>query len=446
MALPGVETLLALGQTLGRGRALLRGLRQPRQIADQRVVQLREAGLITFQMRLGVTEFATHTAKLGLLARTRLLGEANGLLQPGDLGTHGVEASLHGIELVGGIGEGIAMRLNLGLDRALLRASRLQCHLVLTEHALALADVAVEIAPAQGRELVLQTPLVGLQRAVFLGRGGLALQVLKLFANLLAQVVQTLQVLARVAHTGFGLAPAFLVLGDAGRFFDEQPQLVRLGLDEARDHALLNDGVTARTQAGAKEQVLDVAAPAARTVEEVGRLTVAGHLALDRDLIEGRKLSSSPAVGVIEGQLDAGHADRLAAGTAVKDDVGHGLAAQHLGRTLAHDPAHRVDDIGLAAAVRPDDTGQIAWEGHGGGVHEGLETGEFDFFEPHRGKILKPISTNKHGVSDPLVDPCSMSLAKRTRARDPGGLLDFYVLAVPASDDPRLAPSRRHQP
>jgi hypothetical protein len=54
------------------------------------------------------------------------------------------------------------------------------------------------------------------------------------------------------------------------------------------------------------------------------------------------------------------------------------LAAQMLGGTLAHHPAHGVDDVGLAAAVGADDRAQIAGEIDGGGVHERLEPGQFD--------------------------------------------------------------------
>jgi hypothetical protein len=63
---------------------------------------------------------------------------------------------------------------------------------------------------------------------------------------------------------------------------------------------------------------------------------------------------------------------------AVEDHVGHGLAAQVLGRALAHDPAHGVDDVGLATAVGADDGAQVARQRHRRRVDEGLESGELD--------------------------------------------------------------------
>ena len=59
------------------------------------------------------------------------------------------------------------------------------------------------------------------------------------------------------------------------------------------------------------------------------------------------------------------------------------VAAQMLGGQLAHDPAHGVDDIRLAAAVGTDDTGEIAGESYLCGIDEGLEAGELDLGQPH---------------------------------------------------------------
>ncbi len=84
-----------------------------------------------------------------------------------------------------------------------------------------------------------------LEALVFLRRNGLALQVQELLGDLLAQIVEPVQVLAGVADTGLGLTASLLVLGDAGSLFQEEPQILGARLDEARDHSLLNDGVTA---------------------------------------------------------------------------------------------------------------------------------------------------------------------------------------------------------
>src|SRR4030095_3558465 len=41
-----------------------------------------------------------------------------------------------------------------------------------------------------------------------------------------------------------------------------------------------------------------------------------------------------------------------------EDDVLHAGAAHRLGRGFAHDPANRLEHVGLAAPVRADDSGQ----------------------------------------------------------------------------------------
>src|SRR3546814_8864282 len=100
-------------------------------------------------------------------------------------------------------------------------------------------------------------------------------KVLQLLADLVAQVGQALEVLAGVADAGFGFLAALLVLGDAGGLLQVHAQVLGAGVDDLADHALLDDRVAARPQAGAEEQVGDVAAAAAGAVEVV----VAGAVA-----------------------------------------------------------------------------------------------------------------------------------------------------------------------
>jgi hypothetical protein len=225
---------------------------------------------------------------------------------------------------------------------------------------------------------------------VFLRRGGLAFQVQQLLGDLLAQIVKPVQIFAGVADPGLGLAAALLVLGDAGGLLQKEPQILGPRLDEARDHTLFNDGVTAGAQTGTEEEILNVPTPAAGAVEEVVGLAVAADLALDSDLGVLGVFAPGTAIRVIEEEFDGCQTDRLAAGGTVEDDIGHRLAAQHLGGAFTHDPAHGVDDVRFAAAVRPHDPGQVARKEHRRGVHEGFETGKFDLLQPHRRKIQDP--------------------------------------------------------
>ena len=64
------------------------------------------------------------------------------------------------------------------------------------------------------------------------------------------------------------------------------------------------------------------------------------------------------AVGIIEGEDDLRPVPRRPHRGAGEDDVAHILAAQRLRRGRAHDPAQRLEEVRLAAAVRADDAGQ----------------------------------------------------------------------------------------
>ena len=277
----------------------------------------------------------------------------------------------------------VAQPFDAGIGVALFGHQGLEADLLVADHGLALANLLVQRLPTQGGQLGLELALLGLVFLILLGGLGLAVQALELALQLFTQVGQARQVVVGAANTVFRLAAALLVFGDTRRLFDEVAQFLGLGFDQLADHALLDDRVAARPQAGTEEDVGNVAAAAFHAVKEIGVLAVAGHPAADGDFREGRVLAGQGVVGVIEDQLDAGLGHRFAGIGAVEDDVGHRLAAQVLRRTLAHHPAHRIDDVGLAAAVGADDRRHVAREIHRGGVDEGLEARQLDGLQAH---------------------------------------------------------------
>ncbi len=133
----------------------------------------------------------------------------------------------------------------------------------------------VKLTQAQGEQLRGQSPLLLLQRLIASRRGGLALQVADLFLDLIEHVLQALKILTRVGDARLGLLAALLVARDTGGLLDEGAHVLGLRVDDARDHALLDDRVAARTQAGAEEEVGDVLAAAAAAVDEVCRRAIA---------------------------------------------------------------------------------------------------------------------------------------------------------------------------
>ena len=262
------------------------------------------------------------------------------------------------------------------LDPSLTGQRRIQPALLIRDMPRVAPRFLVVGAPLEREVLGLQLALRRLELTVLLGEGSLALEVRQPAGELLAQVVQPIEILQRVAHPVLGLAPAFLVPGDSRRFLDDVAQVIGLRLDDPRDRSLLDDRVAARTEPGAVEHIHDVAAPAPRAVQPVRRLPFPHELAAHGDLVVRSETAAGATVQIVEHELDARAAHRLARPRPVEHHVRHGVAAQTARRDLAHDPANRVDDVRLSAAVRAHDADNFAGKLDGGGIDEGLETGK----------------------------------------------------------------------
>ena len=84
---------------------------------------------------------------------------------------------------------------------------------------------------------------------------------------------------------------------------------------------------------------------------------------------------------VHQGHGDVGHAKRLAIAGAREDHVFHASAAQAFGGLLTQYPTDCIADVGLPAAVGPDDAGNaLAGEAKLGTLAKGLESLQFDAF------------------------------------------------------------------
>ena len=141
---------------------------------------------------------------------------------------------------------------------------------------------------------------------------------------------------------------------------------------------MADDRVRARAEAGAEEDILDIASPHCLIIDVIGRSTVARQGALDRDFGVLTPLPGSLALGVVEYQFNRRATGRFACRRAVENDVLHRLAAQFGGLGLAEHPTHRIDDIGLAATVRADHTNQLAWNLEIRGINERLKSRQFN--------------------------------------------------------------------
>ncbi len=305
------------------------------------------------------------------------------LFEPGQGAADLIDLGLGGAEGVGGFLAAHAAGFDTGFGVALFGDELLQAGFFLREGFAEAAEAGVEVAVLKGLPLGVLDPALFLQALVLFGLAGLALEVFELFADFLAQVVEAVEVLAGVADAGFGFLAAFLVLGDAGGFFEVDAQVFGAGFDDLADHALFDDGVAARAEAGTEEQVGDVAAAALGTVEVVVAAAVAADGTLDRDFVERGVLAGNSVVGIVEDQFDGRLRDGLARGGAGEDDVGQRVATQAAGRAFAHDPAHGIDDVGLATAIGPDHAGHVGGQMQGGGINKRLEAGELDRGQTH---------------------------------------------------------------
>src|SRR3984957_5602399 len=98
--------------------------------------------------------------------------------------------------------------------------------------------------------------------------------------------------------------------------------------------------------------------------------------------------------GVNEGERNFGHAQRFALAGAGKDDVFHLGAAEAFGGLLAEHPAHRVEDVRFAAAIRTHhDRDPLTRECHLCAITEGLEPQHLDLFKLQHGRV--PLALEK---------------------------------------------------
>ena len=255
---------------------------------------------------------------------------------------------------------------------------------------------AAGYGPAQMRQHV------GAQFFVALGFRRLALERVDLAADFFQDVEHARQILFRAFELRFGQALAGFVFADAGGFFDDGAAVGWLVGKNLADAALLDDGVAFRAEAGAHEEILNVAQAGGFAVDQVFAFARAVEAAGDGDLGGLVRMAVSVGVGFRGAmrsasgsamrQGDLGHAERLAVAGAGEDDVFHAGAAQALGALLAEDPTDGVAEVGFSAAVRAHDGGDAgAVEAHFGAIVERLEALDIDALELEQNLALHTI-------------------------------------------------------
>ena len=341
----------------------------------------------------GAERFGAGLVGLGLAVEPVERGGGGGGALVGEAGLGLGAADLLDVRVEGvlGVGEGaLAVEeggaLGFGLGLAGLELGRPLVHLVAERGGLGFERFALggEAVVVGGGEGELERAELFLERLVALRLVSLAREAADALLDLVREVGEAGEVGLGGVEAAEGLAAAELVLRDAGGLLEEAAAVGGVLREDVLDHLQLDDGVRARPHPRVHEQVEDVFQPADGPVQEVLRLAGAVEPAADRDVgVLGRE----DVPGVLDGERDLGEAEGAARGGPVEDDVLHLLRAEQPRALLAEHPPDGVDDVGLPAAVGPDDGGDAGVEVDGGLVGEALEAVELDAAEVHAGVV-----------------------------------------------------------
>ena len=296
-------------------------------------------------------------------------------------------------------------------------ASRGQQRAQLTEARLHAGDLLAQPLEQPPRQRQLHRVLLLGELRVPLGLAPLPGETADLRLHLGDEVLHPLEVHGGLLQPALGAVLPVAIEPDARRLLEERAPLVGAVGEEQVDHLRLDHDARVAAEAGAAEQVLDVAEADGRAVEQVVALSRAGEASGDDDLAVG---DGEVAVGVVEEEGDFGDVDRAARGRTLEDHVLHLAAAEQPGRLLAQDPAHRVGDVGLAAAVGAHDGGDAVLEGEGDVVGEGLEAGQLQLGELHGRVPVVDRDLEAAGASSPIGmgNPGSSPRTTACRSRD----------------------------
>ncbi len=120
------------------------------------------------QVRLGLQARALGFLQVVLQLAQALLPVLDALLDPGDVAADRIEAPLHQIEALGEVVVAVAQAFDAGVGVALFGHQGFETDLLGADDRFALADLIVQVLPAQGRQLRLELALLALNSWYFL--------------------------------------------------------------------------------------------------------------------------------------------------------------------------------------------------------------------------------------------------------------------------------------
>ena len=189
-----------------------------------------------------------------------------------------------------------------------------------------------------------------------------------------------------------GLMPPCIQTTDPGRLFQHPAAGFGFGVYQFRNLPLPHQSRGMRAGRGVGKQHLHVTRPHFFGVQLVGRPGIAGDPAHNFDLIGIVKTRRGQPFRIIHHQRHFSEMPRAAGGGTVKDHVLHPAATHCGGAVFAHHPPHRFQQIGFAAAVRANHTGQPVVDHQIGGVHKAFEAVQP---QPGKAQIVEPCDSVK---------------------------------------------------
>ena len=360
------------GQLVGIGERLLLGL-QPRQgvlgLGDQRLL----AGAIAHQLlNPGLQLFAPIGVALRLALEVLLLD-----LEAVQNRTLGSFLVAQGLDAVGGLClRPQCLGFGLGGPPDFFQGGG--------KVGLPALDLLLRLGPAQVQDHSIELADLGRQLLVAAGLAGLTLQAFDLRIELPQNVVEAGQVALGRAQAQLRLVAATMQTGDPGRVLQDAPAVLGFGIDDLGDLTLPHQRRRARAGGRVLEQDAYVARAHLPAVDAIGRTRLAFDAASDIECVVAVELGGGLAVAVVDLDRNFRVVARGARVAAAEDDVVHRRGAHALVRGLAHDPAQRFQQIGLAAAVGSDDAGQAFLDQQVGRLDKGFEANEPEPVDMHR--------------------------------------------------------------
>src|SRR4029077_9483260 len=211
-----------------------------------------------------------------------------------------------------------------------------------------LVTIAHELAVILMREMGIKDPEIFHQGLVKRCFGPLVSKQSDLAAHLLDNILHPQQVGFGVFQLAQRLFFLRLVFRYPCRLFKNRPPVLRSTAQDEVDLALLHDGVGASTDTGIHEKLMDIAQPARRLVEEILALAIAENPSGYADLVP---FDAKLLFALGKRHRNLCHAQRRAAVSPTENDVGHFPSPQGPRGLLAQNPANRIQNIRLTAAV-----------------------------------------------------------------------------------------------